>query len=93
VAAGVLPTVSGVRPRRPNRSDGGTERRLPRIVGFAGMVAYVFLIRAELSSVRRGRWHHPFTSYGVANLSNVINSAVRCRCRCRLFGLDALRSE
>jgi hypothetical protein len=41
------------------------------------MVAYIFFIRGELSSVRRGTNASRVYSYGVANLSNVINSTVR----------------
>ncbi len=77
VAAGVLKLYPAFGLAAPDRSGRGTDRRLPRIVGLACMVAYVFLIRAELSSVRRGTMASPVYSYGVANLSNVINSAVR----------------
>jgi hypothetical protein len=41
------------------------------------MAVYVFLIRGELASVRRGTTASPVYSYGVASLSSAINSAVR----------------
>ena len=77
VAAGVLKLYPAFGLAAPNRGAGGGDRRLPRIAGLVCMVVYVFLIRAELSSVRRGTLASPVYSYGVANLSSVINSAVR----------------
>jgi hypothetical protein len=77
VAAGVLKLYPAFGLAAPNRGAGGGDRRLPRIAGLVCMVVYVFLIRGELSSVRRGTTASRVYSYGVANLSNVINSAVR----------------
>jgi len=69
--------VSGVRSRGARSPQRRRRSRLPRIVGLACMVLYVFVIRGELSSVRRGTMASRLYSYGVANLSNVIASALR----------------
>ncbi len=77
VAAGVLKLYPAFGLAAPARRDAGGNRGLPRIAGVACMVAYVFVIRGELSSVRRGTMAARTYSYGVANLSNVINSWAR----------------